>query len=270
MSNISILYDNLADAGTYGPGSATAWNAAYPLTNLKHPHKTKIARSASAAAGPASFIVNLGASKTIDMLALIGHNLTTAATIHWVYSPDSGFVTRTINANIAIGAESSAVGTTYHKQPVPQTGQYVWVYIHDAANPAGYVQAGRFMAGLSFTPAQGISWGAEWQLIDPSEMLRGPAGVVFTNKKPQTRRLAVSFQALTHTEAFGLTASMTDLIKKVGIGGNCFVMYDTADTGLMRARRSIYATIVEIGEIVEQHGNPTKPHGWRVVFEELL
>ena len=76
MSNILLAYGNKATGATLSGGQ---WESLLPLTNLKDGRLGKVARSDDATVYDTRFRFDLGANYVLRALALVNHNLTTAA-----------------------------------------------------------------------------------------------------------------------------------------------------------------------------------------------
>ena len=72
MTNAVIGYRNRIDEATLSGGS---WLSTFPLANLKNRTLGRVARSTSAAVADTRFDLDLGAARSIGMVALINHNL---------------------------------------------------------------------------------------------------------------------------------------------------------------------------------------------------
>jgi hypothetical protein len=155
---------------------------------------------------------------------------------------------------------------TFYINPTKVYGRYVLIDIADAANPAGYVQIGRFMAGEAFRPNVNFSYGAALRWVDDSTQARSIGGAVWSYVKPKRRMLICSFALLTESEAYG---AAYDLQRSVGTTGNMLVVYNPDDGNDVFLRRTIYGRIIELDDIVTE--NPgDMPYTWRLAVEELL
>ena len=140
-----IAYDNLLDDGTLTESSQ---NTAYPAENVQDQRLAKPWRTLVLTA--VTCIVNLGSAKAIDTIAIIGHNLTTSATI-------------TVNANAADswGSPSYTTSLTALDNMVlkylttAQTYQYWRFNLDDSTNTNAYLSIGRLWLGakLDIDPA---------------------------------------------------------------------------------------------------------------------
>lgn len=186
MGNCILAFpDKTANAGLSG-GS---WQQAFPLSNLAAAALALKARSSDALAASTKFDVNLGAATKLRVLALIGHNLSIAATIRVRFSAVADFSTNVYDSgtiaaypnyyddvNLDWGqpvltnnkpSTSDAIAMRYPLffcTPAAVTAQYARVEITDTANPDGYVQLSRCFIAPGLQPASNMRFGASWGL----------------------------------------------------------------------------------------------------------
>jgi hypothetical protein len=203
MSNVLLCHTNRTDLATLSNGS---WSATLPLANLKDGNVNKAARSTNALAASTIFAVDMGPVPfPIRAVALVNHNLTTAAT----WQVKGGTAAPDASNNFASGQVFDS-GVMNVKQltfnwDVPtnwgasymalyafnaQTVRYVTVTIADASNPAGYVQLGRLFIGTGFQPAVNFNRGAVDAWDDFSTMTRSKSGSPFFSKVQPRQRFA--------------------------------------------------------------------------------
>lgn len=286
MANLHLLTPRWSDAGTYSGGS---WASSLPLDNLKTQQPQQVARSTNAATGSTKFKLDLGLVLPVSMFALINTNATAAATVRFRVSLNSDGSTPGIDATIAgrppsvvwgsqpwggfpwDGIDDSAVTSggriTYYKAAQAALGRYVLVDISDAANPDGYVQVGRFMAGDAFVPGVNITWGAQLSFIDDSKQSRSVGMQLYSDKKPLRRKLQCSFDALDEAEAMGV---IYDLHRTLGKTGNCLVVYDPDDDPSVLLRRTIYGSLPELPAIAHLRSADGYQYGGGLTIEELI
>jgi hypothetical protein len=288
MANVAILWNKPTDAGTYSQGS---WVGSLPLANLTDPDVRKVARSTSAAAADTRFRVDFGATVPVSIsdFVILGHNLTTDATVRFVVTSDANDATpsaRTLEtAAIPVWVPTVLPGSLpwgvfpwdgvdtaaypagpafFHRSGQSGLGRYLWVYVTDAANPAGYIQIGRFMAGAAWSPRYNAGYGASIRWIDPSETKRTRGGRRLVLARPRYREFSMSFEHLSKDEALGVSFEIN---RRLGKGGNFYVSFNPDEAGQFRFRRSIYAALVDSAPIaIPSHNNWT----WNITAEELI
>lgn len=288
MANVALLWNKPSDAGTYSGGS---WVGGLPLANLAEADVKRVARSTNATVGSTQFRIDLGAAvpPVSSDFVLLGHNLSMAATIRIVVTSDASDASpgaRTLDTGqlpawvptVVIGAlpwgawpwngiDPTAYPsgpTFFHRAASVVLGRYVWCYINDTANAAGYVEAGRFMAGAGWSPQVNAAYGASIQWVDPGETKRTRGGRRLYTPRPRFRQFQMQFNHLTKDEAFGVAFEVD---RQIGKGGNFFLAMDPAEDGQFRFRRGVYAALVDSQPIAQPHFNRWS---WSIVAEELI
>jgi len=282
MARIHILANTPSDDSTLSGGS---W--ALPLTNMLNQQPTKVARSTSDAGTSTRFVANLGGPKSISMFAFVANNMTGDASIRLRVSASPLGTSPTIDVtldafdtNVVFGSEPWGVfpwsgyreddqpggPITLYKHPTSELGQYVLVDIDDTANPDGYVQIGRFLAGDPFVPTYNFALGAQLAFVDESRQSRSQGGQLYSDVKPKRRRFSCDFDFMSKAEAYG---AAYDLQRRLGITGNLLMVYDPDDGADVRLRRTIYGTMTALNPIVTAN-NTDHPYTWQFSMEEML
>lgn len=284
MANIQILSDPPTDTGVYSLGS---WSL--PLDNLKNKQPTKVARSTNALAASTKFAVALSRLLPINIFAFIAHNFTPTATIRVRVATNAAGTTgvtldQTITAadtTVVWGSEPWGVfpwsgfddgdwpggPNTFLWASGSVYGTYVVVDITDTANPDGYVQIGRFMAGQAFSPAANMSVGSpNFGYIDDSTHSRSYGGQLHSNPRPLRRRFSCAFDFLSEAEAMG---AASDLMRRQGTSGNLLVIFDPAEDSSVLVRRAIYGRLTDLDDVVVANATDS-PYSWRLTVEERL
>lgn len=133
-----IAYKNYVDLITSGSIIASTEDPAFPIENIQEQRKVVTWRTTAVTAQ--SIIVDLGGAIAIDTCMLLGHNLTSSATI----------VLYAATSNSWVGATSQTI--TYNADMIlkfftAQTYQWFKIEIDDQTNPDGYIEIGRFWLG---------------------------------------------------------------------------------------------------------------------------
>lgn len=270
MANVALLWDKPSDRGTLSGGS---WAGGLPLANLQSSDVQRLARSTDATVASTKFRVDLGASQpeAVSGFALLNHNGTTAAQWRIVVTSDAadadagqrlldtGFVNMWVPTVVpgslpwgtfpwdGVAPRVYPGGTiAIYFAPAAVIARYVWVYISDTANPAGYFQAGRFMAGAAWSPQTNISYGAGIRYIDPSEVRRTRGGRRVVNARPRYRLFEMKFGHLTKDEAFGIGFEAD---RQLGKSGDFLIVTDPDEPGNFRYRRTIHASLEDTSVI---------------------
>lgn len=142
----------LTHLDNYGAATATTIttttaSATYPASNLKLLPVTKVWRSTSVAAAQ-DIALDLGSAKSITLLALVNHNLTSAATI----AIDAGTTAAVANYSTTMTWRELLA----FKYIAAQSYRYWRLRITDTANTDGYIEVGYVMVGTATAPSFGI------------------------------------------------------------------------------------------------------------------
>jgi hypothetical protein len=288
MANVSLLWSKPTDGGAYSGGN---WTTTLPLANLAEADVRRVARTTGVTTADTRFRVDLNAVMPVSIsdFVLLNHNLTTTATVRFVVTSDAAdaspaartletgplpvWVPTVVPGSLpwgvfpwdGIDATAYPTGTAFfHRSAQIGVGRYVWVYISDAANPAGYVQLGRFMAGTAWSPRSNVAYGASIKWIDPAEVRRTRGGRRLVHERPRYRQFEMSFGRLTQDEAMGIAF---EIDRQLGKGGNFYLAMDVDEAGQFRFRRSIYAALVDSAAIATPRWNSWS---WNITAEELI
>lgn len=242
MSNCVLGFPIYSDPSvSYTPVlSAGSWLAALPLPNLQDRRLAKVARSTDAASGSTEFNIDLGVARDVRVLALVGHNLTAAATVRWkggttlggaeVYDP--GAVAMSFSA---VSAEDR-VGINFphvHLPPSTQNARYWRCVITDTANPNGYVQIGRLVIAGGYQPTVNMSYGAKLGLETDTKRDVTDGGAAIYQEKPVRRSVSFVLENMAQAEAF---ANAWKIQRLLGASGQLMFVFDAADTTLLHER----------------------------------
>jgi len=144
-----IAYENLINAGTVG--SASTVNLLYPTTNIQNQRLSKRWRTTTPTAQ--TLVIDLGSAKSVDTVAVLGHNLSGSAAVSVEAHTADSWGTPAL----------SSVGLTYNSAAILQYWGSAAVFrywrftLDDATNSDGYVEAG-------------VLWLGTFLAIDPSSL----------------------------------------------------------------------------------------------------
>lgn len=269
MAKFRMLWDSVSDAGAFSGGN---WSSGLPRSNLYDNHPKKVARTTNALAASTQFLVDLGAALPLQTLAFINHNFSDGATLRVRAGPNANGAAALIDTGSldarATGSANQPPGgwITYYQATAAQSCRYILSEITDTANTDGYVEIGRFMAGVPFEPGINIALGATIGVTDTSSESRAIAGDRFVDIRPQRRFVTARLDALTETETFGAN-SVFD-IQEAGIAGPILVMFDADDTDTVRARRTLYGALVSPFNEIEEPRVGDDPYSWPFSIDE--
>jgi hypothetical protein len=279
-----IAFRNYADDGTLSGGS---WASTLPLSNLQDRQLSAIARSTNAAVANTAVDCDFGQGRTISFVALLKHNLGQSGQWRVRLGDDPAFAASLYDSGrvdiwpttypFGVGlwgeflwggklttAEASTYGISgYVVLPLPVFARHLKIELFDAANAAGYVQAGRLIAGPAWQPAINLQYGWHLAQVDESRKTRSRGGQTYVDAMPRFRRLTFDLAHMREDEAWGYAYEL-DRIK--GVGGDLLVMIDPAKTTHLH-RQTVYGSLTESAPISNpQFGLFSKPF----TVEELL
>lgn len=213
MSNLRIVYDNVADNATLA-ASSTAGSLI--VDNLKTDIKSEIWRSTGTSA---TITLTWSPGEIIGMLAMPFCSLTAAATFRvraYITAADAlpavdtgvqmacpgtpfgewewGMVPLGVNAY-------SYGGGTYGVIWFPASAyEKIVLDIDDSSNPLGYIEASRIVAGAYWSPVNNTEYGAEITLVDTSKQERSDAGDLKTDRGTLHKVLSFDLSLMPSTD----------------------------------------------------------------------
>lgn len=203
MGNIAIGGQNLLalSTPTYAGGS---W--ALPLSNLTSRRRSDVARSTDATSANTKFTMDWGSAKTARVLVLLGHNLSSAATIRWKRGTTLG--AGDVYDSTAVSAwrftpltYDGRVWGVWVVQPSATAARYESIEIVDTGNADGYVEVAHPWIGDVFVPAINAQLGLKSTMRDlgSKERTEGGTPVVISRQRLQGETFVLA--DLTSTEA---------------------------------------------------------------------
>jgi hypothetical protein len=255
VSNAVLATGALIDAATLS--STGTISAALPLTNLQTMQPGEVCRFTDLSG--MMVIADLGATTAVNLIALINHNLTSAATwriraadteANLTASPgyDSGDVT------VWTLAGKPASATQFLSLAFYATAKsYRWwrIDITDAANPDGFVDLGRLYIDAAFQPSRNLAYGWGVQIIDPSVQDQSLGGQTYVTERDVYRVLSFSLPYLTEDEAY---EDAYELFRARGIKKDVLAIRNPDATTHLH-RQSVYGLLLESPPIVNSKFN---------------
>jgi hypothetical protein len=183
--------------------AASEASSVYPIANIKNDRLADVWRS-NGGLSNVDITVDLGAARNVNLAGLANHNFTSAVTL--AIAAGTTVAVSDFSDTIAY-RESSA----YKILSATQNYRYWRIRITDASNPAGYLEAGYLLLGLTVTPSKSIAADPGIQQEDESlnhEVLSefGSPSVDFINERA---RITLRWAALNNTDR----TSVLDFIK---------------------------------------------------------
>jgi hypothetical protein len=195
---MKLAWDNKADSATLTPGSEIA---TLPGTNTQKPH---VSRKWHTAAGvkASHVILDMLASVSCSQLAVVGTNLTAAAT----YQLRASDLDPTAQADLLYdsGVVAGAVKTGYgaiYKGFNAVAARYWRLNLTDNSLPDN-LQVGRVFLGPSWTHAKTLLYGWGITPVDPSPVEKSRGGQSYPDAQPKFRAGEFALDFLTEAEIY--------------------------------------------------------------------
>ena len=256
MANCLFAYPDRTLAATLSGGS---WSAGLPLANLKDRLTTKVARSSNALAASTQFDLDLGAQRNLRLFALLGSNLSAAATVRWRLYTDSGYA-QLVHDTGALPVSWAALDAEtlsgwrpdfWHVLPSTLTARYLRVSIVDTANPAGYIEVGRALVMPAWQPAVNIAYGNPLHYDHSATVIeRALGGPRYAGRRRPLRRQHLELPNLTSSEGH---QAILEMQRTLGRDGELFFVHDSAVTDFYQSQRSFLATMDEIDPLEQPY-----------------
>jgi len=245
MPNVRIIYPNESDDAVLSAAPALA--ATLPVGNLQDVSRARVARSVGLP-NPQYLRGNFNEVKAISSLALVRHNLTSAATIRlriWdglnqggntIY--DSGVVS--LGNPQAWGDFTWGVdpwgGDSFSDWPVAfatlwftpvTTALSFELQITDLANADGFYEASRLFMGAYWSPTDNMSYGHAMQWDESSTQERTGGGTLRTDGEEPYRRWEFDLAWLTQGER----AVLMNIVRRAGLRQDVFLSMFPTESG---------------------------------------
>lgn len=129
---------------------------------------------------------DFGAAVEINSVAIIAHNLTSGATITLKADDNSSF------------SSPEEVSLAWNESKIVQfftskTFRYWRLYIEDATNPDGYIEAGNIVLGAAIELCAQLPRGWELTRVNPSVITEAAGGQEYTREKQEYFRASITF-----------------------------------------------------------------------------
>ena len=202
--------------------------ATLPASNVQQVH---VARKWHTAAGVKSayLIFDLGSALACAIAAVLGTNLTSAATIQIRASDSDSSVTSSLlydSGSIAAGVDDDYAAI--YKSFASQAARYWRIDLADAALPDN-LQVGRVFIGPTWEPSIDIELGWSISSKDESRIEKSYAGQAYPDTRPACRVLEFSLAFMEAAEMFG---SGFALSRAAGTTGDVLAVPDISSSYL--------------------------------------
>lgn len=250
--NIIIGFPNRVDRATLSGG---AWVESLPLANLQDRALARVARSIDLDPGSTWFDIAFDRQRTIRVIALVRHNISTNGRIRIRASDQADFSAlkydETLDAWPAVSSDWNIdelewendnywLGSYSQEDIEGQTpisvrvlqeaiqARYWRVNIIDTGNPAGFIDLGRGFIGDGFlNPKINYAYGASLGYEDATTVQTALSGAEFFDPREPLR--VMRFQ-LSHMEDFEAFSQGLELTRRAGTWREVFVIADPTDS----------------------------------------
>lgn len=248
MANVKILTTDLAASGTWSADSALS---TLPVLNLAGASRRKVWRSLSTGTVGAYAQCDLGSALAVDVVAFLGVNWTTGATVAIKSSANADMSSPDLDVSLSSSGLTPYLDTATKQFVYPlsatSTRRYWRVTVTDAA--VSYIEAGKAVIGPVTVPTRNFS--PDWRRFvdDTSSVTRAFGGETYVNVRSIARGIELEFKALTQSEAdgFGYT-----LMQSFGISAPLMVILNTDATTI--ARDTYHGLLQSPPEIIHSSG----------------
>jgi len=271
MERIKVLGNNLAEAATLSGGS---WFASLPLANAQTEDFSEVARSSDATVASTVIEVDLGYSQSVQAIALISTNLTTAYSYRIRYWNDSGFsdLDEDSGWTTPIGAaemytlewdspyfwnhilpwdDTERGPSLFHVRSALRIARWLTIELDDESNPDEYVDIGFQYIGPILHPA--INYLPDensLSFIDKSRRIESLSGAERVLRRTNNRvmRFAFAQQAFTEDTLF---SDWFEIMRRTGYDKLVGVIPDSDDDERVLQRRAFFGRFQEMSGITQ-------------------
>jgi len=240
--SMRLAWVNQIDGATLSAGSQIG---TLPATNVQHPHLSKKWHTA-AGVDTSHVLADLLAEKAIDVLAVLGTNLTSSATMRLrADNADATAQTGAIydSGNIAAGVVDN-YPAFYHLLPVQKTARYWRLDIADAVVPDN-LQIGRIFLGPAWACDREYGWGITWQ--DASVIARSRGGQKWIDEGARARLLQFS---LNYQSKADMMDNVFESARRNGLTKELLALLTDGDA--YTSRQSVFGLMTLVGEPIIQ------------------
>ena len=262
MSNLRIVYDNAV--GRTSTLVASTMAGSLVAANLQTDIKSQTWRATGTSA---TLTATWAANETIGVVALPFVNFTSAATIRVRgYATPSGTLlidTGTVAACASVPAGLKGWGTrslganafAYNGGAyacawfAPTVVQQLVIDLADSANPAGYIEASRLVAGNYWSPTYNADFGATITAQDASKPFRNDAGDLLTDLGTRSRSMSLNLSYMPATDRLALM----NIFLGNGLGAPVFLsLYPQSSDAALEQTYQMYAKLSTVGVMTAQ------------------
>ena len=216
-----LAWENLSDDAAVSTDSEIA---TLPASNVQQPH---VAQKWHTARGVKSayLIFDMSALVTCDTLAVLGTNLTSAATVQVRASDSDPTVTSSLDYDS--GVVSAAIDDVYGAiyLVLTSTNARYWRIDFADATVDDNLQIGRVFLGPSWTPTIDMQLGCAVMPDDPSIVSQSYGGQDWIDQRPQQRVMQFELDFMPEAE---MTENAFEMMRAAGIADDVLAMKYTS------------------------------------------
>lgn len=193
-----LAWDNKWDAATLVTGSELA---SLPGANVQHPHLSRKWYTATGVKASHQ-IADMGSPVSISLGALLGTNLTAAATVRWRASDLDPNVTANLlfDSGVVNAGVKAGYGASY-KTWNAVAARY-WRVDPADATVSDNLRIGRIFAGPHWSHAKSLLFGWGMTPLDDSAVEESAGGQAYPDPLPKRRQIDFALDYLTEAEAY--------------------------------------------------------------------
>lgn len=238
-----LAWDNKADGATLTSGSELA---TLPGSNVQQPHLSR--KWHTAAAVKSSFqIFDLGAPVSCDTFAMLGTNLTAAATVRVRASDLDPTVVANLLVDTGVLAAGVKAGYGASYKAFALTAARYWRYDPVDATVPDNLQIGRVFIGPSWTPSVPQSYDWSVTAFDPSIKTRSYGGQMHIDELPQRRVLSFVLDWMDEAEMYG---NSFELARANGLVRDVLAIHDI--NGAYLSEQAVWGLIAQAEPLVRR------------------
>lgn len=261
MKRMIIATGNLSDAATL---TGTAASGALPMSNLKKMSPRQPYRAIGASG---EIIIDLGAAKAFDTVALIAHSGSSRSSCRVTAAATQGGLAAPAYTSGLLPMRSHQTGyDAGWAATVPDENQfsldknlfmlflatpitYRWIRIEFFDAGKTYIDIGRLYVCKAWQPATNMSYGLSERIVDPSLKARMKSGEVIPRERKKYRAVSFTLNYASEREMFG---NVMPLEMRVGKTRDILFVVDPDEKDALQYR-SYYGTM----ETLEPISNTT-------------
>lgn len=271
MANAILAFPNRVDATYYTVTfSGGSWEPTLPLTNLREPLVSSVARATDAARLSTKFDVDLGTDRTIRVVGIPAHNMSRTARVKITAATDAAFtdIVSTVDW-FDVWQEIYPWGTLDFEDPAFWDGKITeedaegyplpvvhifaaavvaryWRFeIDDTANSDGYVELARLFLASGYQPTINMSYGASLGWETDTSVEKSLSGAKFYDERAPRRVAQFVLENISQDEAL---SSPFEMNRQLGVSRQLLFIMDPDDT-IHLHRRAFLATIRQLSPL---------------------